>query len=173
MNTVYKALLASSSTFWLVIVFLTKEKFTIMSIPYQIFDIMLALFVIIISWLTLKMSKYFGIEQLSDAQEITLSDSEFLPTYLGYFFVGLSIPSDMWCLVIVYSLVLIFTYLSSAQYFNPVYLLFGYHFYKIKTINGTNIFVVVRGKIIRNNLNIDFKYLRRINDTTFINYGKD
>ena len=68
----------------------------------------------------------------------------------------------------VYLLVFIFTYLSQTQYFNPIYLLFGYHYYHILTHGGTKVFVIKRGKVIKSNEDIDFQNLRRINDTTFI-----
>jgi len=96
-----------------------------------------------------------------------LADNEFLPVYLGYFFVSLSI-TNWYTMATIYFLVFIFTYLSQTQYFNPIYLLFGYHYYHILTTQGTRVFVIKKGKVIRNKKNIFFEHLRRINDTTFI-----
>ncbi|WP_348665251.1 hypothetical protein [Dubosiella newyorkensis] len=172
MNTIYKVFMTLSSTSWLLLIYFAKEKTTLFSIPYQIFDILFTLGIVFISFLTLKLSNAFGTEKLQNIHEITLADNEFLPTYLGYFFVALSIPSDLWMLIIVYGLVFIFSYLSIDQYFNPVLILFGYHFYKVKTSKGTNLFVISRGTVIRNSREIDFDCLRRINDTTFINSRK-
>ena len=79
--------------------------------------------------------------------DVHLADGEFLPTYLGYFFVALSI-SDLLSLIFIYLILLVFVCLSQTKYFNPIYLLFGYHFYHAATEHGTNIFIVVYGKVI-------------------------
>ena len=79
-------------------------------------------------------------------KEFSLADNEFLPVYLGYFFVSLSI-ADCYTMAAVYVLVFIFTYLSQTQYFNPVYLLFGYHYYHVLTPKGTNVFVIKKGEV--------------------------
>ena len=70
--------------------------------------------------------------------------------------------------VYLYLIVFVFTFLSQTQYFNPIFLLFGYHYYHILTDQGTQVFVITKGRVIRNKTNITFKNLRRINDTTYI-----
>ena len=105
---------------------------------------------IILSWISVRISVYLGSDSLEGCQEFSLADNEFLPTYLGYF------------------IVFVFTFLSQTQYFNPIYLLFGYHYYHILTEQGTQVFVITKGSVIRNKTNITFKNLKRINDTTYI-----
>ena len=71
-------------------------------------------------------------------------------------------------MIYVYIIVFIFTFLSQTQYFNPIFLLFGYHYYHILTKRGTRVFIIARGKVIRNKNNMQFDNLKRINDTTYI-----
>lgn len=151
----------------MVVVYIIKETWTITLIPYWLFHITLVFLIILSSWITLLLSRYFGSESLKQCKEFSLADNEFLPVYLGYFFVSLSI-ADCYTMSMVYSIVFVFTFLSQTQYFNPVYLLFGYHYYHILTPRGTRVFVIKRGKVIRNNEDITFEYLRRVSDTTFI-----
>lgn len=110
---------------------------------------------------------YLGYEQLKGCRECVLADNDFLPMYLGYFFVALSI-SDCTTLCFIYVLVFVFTFLTQTQYFNPMFLLLGYHFYHVTTNQGTKIFLIAKGEIIRNVNDIKFTELRRINDTTYI-----
>lgn len=167
MKILFRILLTISATSWMLIVYFIKEKITIFSIPYWLFHIALVIFVLLLSGITLYFSRCFSNESLNVCEKISLADNEFLPVYLGYFFVSLSI-SNCYTMVSLYILVFIFTYLSQTQYFNPVYLLFGYHYYHVCTANGTMVFIIRRGKVIRNKEDIEFKNLSRLNDTTFI-----
>lgn len=167
MNIIFRLLLTINATLWMLVVYAIKETWTIAPIPYWLFHIALVIFLILFSWVTILLSKFFGSESLKDCEEFSLADNEFLPVYLGYFFVSLSI-TNWYTMATIYFLVFLFTYLSQTQYFNPIYLLFGYHYYHILTTRGTRVFVIIRGKVIRNKKNISFEHLRRINDTTFI-----
>ena len=113
------------------------------------------------------MAKGLGNDSLSGCRESSLADNEFIPTYLGYFFVSLSVADNV-TMVFIYAIVFVFTWLSQTQYFNPLYLLFGYHYYHILTEQGTSIFVIAHGSIIRNSRDVSFDSLKRINDTTYL-----
>lgn len=167
MNFLFKLLLTINATSWMLIVYAIKEEFTILSIPPWILHIAFVILVIGFSLLTLLLSRFFGEESIQSCKEFSLADNEFLPVYLGYFFVSLSI-SNWYTMIALYVVVFVFTFLSQTQYFNPAYLLFGYHYYHITTPNGTSFFVIKWGKVIRNKDQIELKKLRRINDTTFI-----
>ncbi len=97
------------------------------------------------------------------------ANNSFLPSYLGYFFVALSI-SGWEALWFVYFVLLAFTFLSQALYFNPLFLVFGYEFYNIRTKNGAAIFLISRNKYKRPD-EIDIAVAHRINDYTFIEKG--
>ena len=87
-------------------------------------------------------------------------------SYLGYFFVALSIPnlSTLWY---VYAVIFVFTHLSKALSFNPLFLLFGYQFYFVTSEDGAKIFLITKQNM-KNIQDVDLSKLRRINDFTFI-----
>ena len=167
MNFLFKLLLTVNSTSWMLIVYVIRCNFTLFSMLPWIFHIALVILVLGLSWITLLLSSFFGEESIQSCKEFSLADNEFLPVYLGYFFVSLSIP-DCYTMLALYLIVFVFTFLSQTQYFNPAYLLFGYHYYHIATQNGTSVFVIKHGKVIRNIDQMELNKLRRINDTTFI-----
>lgn len=98
--------------------------------------------------------------------EIELANNSFLPTYLGYFFISLGV-NDVPTLLVVFLIIYIFTFLSQSLYFNPIFLLFGYQFYFLKTTSNIKIFLITR-KSLKNPGDDGFEGLRRINDYTFI-----
>lgn len=169
MNILFKILLTLNATSWMIILYIINNECTVFSLPVWLFDILLFLIPVLLSLISIWFSKFLGKDNLSECIEFSLADNEFLPVYLGYFFLSLSVPNDnIKMMSVIYSIVFIFTFLSQTQYFNPIFLLFGYHYYHILTQNGTRIFVIHRGKVIRNKENLKFENLRRINDTTYI-----
>lgn len=167
MNLLFKILLTINATSWMVVVYWIKEGMTLWKIPHWAFPIVLLFIPIILSAISIWLSKFLGSDSLLGCQEFSLADNEFLPTYLGYFFVSLSV-SDNITMIYLYFLVFVFTFLSQTQYFNPIFLLFGYHYYHILTERGTSVFIITKGKVLRNKNNISFDNLKRINDSTYI-----
>lgn len=109
---------------------------------------------------TIKRSKIIEVEQ---------ANNSFLPSYLGYFFVALSITNSE-TLTFIFLVLLLFTFFSQTHYFNPLFLLLGYHFYYLTTVNRTKIFLITR-KSLKNPNDISLPELRRINDFTYIDLG--
>jgi hypothetical protein len=101
-----------------------------------------------------------SIESVSHASNI------FLPSYLGYFFVALSVP-NVPTLLFVYMLLALFTFFSQALYFNPLFLLFGYNFYNVRTRDGVEAFLISRQKL-RSPGKAQVLKARRINGFTFL-----
>ena len=167
MNVIFKFLLTINATSWMLVVYAIKEKWTLCNIPNWIFGIILLILPILLSLFSIFLTRYLSSDTLNGCNDFTLADSEFLPVYLGYFFVSISVP-DGTTMIFLYTIVSLFTFLSQTQYFNPVFLLFGYHYYHIITSQGTRVFVIAKGKVIRNKEYISFGNLRRINDTTYI-----
>lgn len=167
MNFVYKLLLTINATSWMGIIYAIKEEWTIGKLPVWSFGLLLLMIPVGLSAVSLLLTKKFGRESLSDCTEISLADGEFLPVYLGYFFVAVGVNEDL-IMLVVFVIVFIFTFLSQTQYFNPILLLFGYHYYHITTKNGTKIFVIKKGGVARKSSELSIENLRRINDTTFI-----
>lgn len=170
MNLLFKFLLTINSTSWVLIVYAIKEQWTLLKLPIWVCGIIYLLIPILLSLLSLVLFKFSGDDKLTGCVEFSLADNEFLPVYLGYFFLSVGINEDI-TMYFVYGIIFVFTFLSQTQYFNPIYLLFGYHYYHILTAEGTRIFVISRGKVIRNKSHICFENLKRINDTTYIERG--
>jgi hypothetical protein len=171
MKILYQLFLAYNSTWLIVVVYLVKEKYKFIFLDKFSTYFSWVLFVSIPIALTalsfliaLKLPK----DQLqsNSVKEIELANNNFLPTYLGYFFVSLGV-NDIPTLIVVFSIIYVFTFLSQTLYFNPIFLLFGYHFYFIKTSANIKIFLITRKKLKTPGEN-SFKNLRRINNYTFI-----
>jgi hypothetical protein len=111
-----------------------------------------------------------GNDNLATCKELEEADSSFLPVYLGYFFIGLSVDS-LQHLIFVYVIIFSFTCLAQMKYFNPVYLLFGYRYYNIETIKGEKVFLIAK-KGLRNAKDANFERLRRINNITYFAWRK-
>lgn len=167
MNLIFRFLLTANATSWMLVVYWIKEGVTLWQVPQRIFAFILLCIPVLLSALSIWISKFLGSDSLSGCQEFSLADNEFLPTYLGYFFVSLSVPNNI-TMIYLYFIIFMFTFLSQTQYFNPIFLLFGYHYYHILTENGTRAFIITKGKVLRNRNNISFDNLKRINDSTYI-----
>lgn len=167
LNWFFRLLLTTGATFWMVIVYAIKEHWTFCIFPTEVVGVSLMLVPIVLSGILLFLSKFFDWDSIQNCTECVLADNDFLPVFLGYFFVALSI-NDFITLSFIYTIVFIFTFLTQTQYFNPVFLLFGYHFYYVATAHETKVFLIVKGKIIRNVQDVRFTHMRRLNDTTYI-----
>jgi len=181
-NFLYRLLLAFNSTSLIIVVFLVKEKTTInwsanlSWIPSYISYIIYFCIPVVLTYLSLLLSRFLATDSLekdndtSKVLEIEQANNVFLPSYLGYFFVALSVP---YCetLVWVFFILFVFTFLSQTLYFNPLFLLFGYKFYYLTSINKVKMFVITR-ESLKSPLDIDLPYLRRINNFTFVDKRK-
>lgn len=164
----YKLLLTLNATSWMIIIYTIKEGVTLWKIPSHLFGILLISIPIILSWLSLALSRFLGEESpVINCKEFNLADGEFLPIYLGYFFVSVGV-SEHFTMAVVYLIIFVFTFLSQTHYCNPIYLLFGYHYYYVYTETETNIFIIKKGQVIRSIHDLTFEHLCRINDSTFI-----
>ena len=166
MEKLYKLFLTLNATSWVVVIYIIKEDFTIAPLPAWLFGIFLLIAPVMLSALSIFFTLLMDKDTLENCVDVAEANNSFLPIYLGYFFVGLGVEKFQH-LVFVYLIIFMFTYVAQTQYFNPIFLLFGYRFYNAKTSKGTKIFLIVK-KNIRRASDIRFKNLRRINDTTFI-----
>lgn len=171
MKFIYRLLLAFNSTFLIVVVYLIKESYVFNSLnnfPIVYSWLIFISVPIILTAFSFLIAKKLPSDSLNSKsiKEIELANNNFLPTYLGYFFVSLSV-NNVNTLIVVFSIIYVFTFLSQTLYFNPIFLLFGYHFYFVKTSNNTKIFIITK-KPIRTPGNDGFSKLKRINNYTFI-----
>ena len=167
MGYLYRLALTLNATSWMIVIYGISKQWSVSKLPVWGTGILLLLIPVALSLLSIIIAKGLGNDSLGGCQECSLADNEFIPTYLGYFFVSLS-TADNVTMTFMYAVVFVFTWLSQTQYFNPLYLLFGYHYYHVLTEQGTRIFVIVPGSVIRNKRDMSFEHLKRINDTTYL-----
>ncbi len=167
MECLYRFVLTLNATSWMLVFYGVSKQWTIMKCPVWLTGILLLLIPVFLSLFSIAIARKLGNDSLKSCQEFSLADNEFLPTYLGYFFVSLS-TSDNLTMGFMFAIVFLFTWLSRTQYFNPLYLLFGYHYYHVLTEQGTRIFIIAPGRVIRNKKDMSFEHLKRINDTTYL-----
>lgn len=126
------------------------------------------LVVVLCTWLSTRLIKFLSDEQISRGRiaSIETANDAFLPSYLGYFFVALSI-SDIGTFTYVFSLIFIFIFFSKISFFNPVFLLFGYKFFNLTNTDGLKILVMTKQEL-KVPCDVEFTSLKRINNYTFI-----
>lgn len=181
MNTAFRLLLTFNATSLLVIIFLVQKRHSleyffatnngldwISSLPNAVSYLLYVLIPVLLTGISILLSSKLGKDEFKkgEAESIEHANNSFLPSYLGYFFVALSVGNweTLW---FVYGILFIFTFLSQALYFNPLFLIFGYEFYNIKTKNGTVIFLISRQKYkMPSDIKISTAF--RINNYTFI-----
>lgn len=177
-NTAFRLLLTFNATFLLVVIFLVQKRYTlgyfftkyplITQFPNAVSYLLYFLIPVFLTWLSIILSTKLGKDEFKkgDVDYIEHANNSFLPSYLGYFFVALSIGN--WeTLFFVYIVLFIFTFFSQALYFNPLFLIFGYEFYNIKTKNGTSIFLISIYKYKKPH-DIEISKAHRINNYTFL-----
>lgn len=155
MNTVFRLLLTFNATSLLVIVFLVQKGFSlghffpkctyIVNASNAMSYVCYLLVPIALTGLSILLSPFLGKDSFDEGQIVRIehANNSFLPSYLGYFFVALSVGN--WeTLSVVYGVLFVFTFLSQALYFNPLFLLFGFSFYNITTKNGAVVFLISR-----------------------------
>jgi len=177
MNLIYKLLLTFNSTSLLLVIFWIKEQYLIQwtsispklnNIPDFVSYGLYFLMPILLTLFSLWLAKFLDDDsiELSKVVEVEQANNAFLPSYLGYFFVALSV-SNIETLGYIFCILFIFTYFSQTLYFNPLFLLFKYQFYYITTSNKVKVFVITR-KSLKKPSKIDLPKLKRINDFTFV-----
>lgn len=178
MTLIFRIFLAFNATSLLIVVYLFNTKTTFLEhwhdwlnisitypnlsnfIPYLLYCITPILLTYGSTFLFSFLSK--DSFKVGDIKDIALANNIFLPSYLGYFFVALSINNieTFW---IIYPMVFLFTLLSQAHYFNPFFLLFGYDFYSIETQAGSHLLLISKKNYKKpSDVSIDTAY--RINN---------
>lgn len=165
-----------NATSLLVIVFCVQHDYSILYffpgrfswMPEIVSYLIYAAIPLLLTRLSLYLSKFLGKDEFKRGEVCSIehANNSFLPSYLGYFFVALSI-SDWNTLFFVYGILFVFTFLSQALYFNPLFLIFGYEFYNVRTVSGTTIFLISR-KRYKNPSLVEISSALRINDYTFV-----
>ena len=169
-----RLLLSISATGWLLSIYWIKTRYF-----YDIIDIISSVLGVLFPIMLSGIAVFFLDKGRKDDEadnpnvsSIRNVDMELLPAYLGYFFVALSIPNLYTCIWI-YIVILLFSCLTQACYFNPILLLYGYHFYRTETQSGTTVLLILKGKVLRNigDLEKNKKYIQ-IHNAAYIEKRK-
>lgn len=184
LNIIYRLLLTFNATSLILVVYAVKEQYVLSfkNPQLNIFPSYVSYFIfflipILLTYISLLIANKLDTDSIEiepdkrnritpPIKEIEQANNAFLPSYLGYFFVALSIPACE-TLIFVFGLLFVFTFLSQTLYFNPLFLIFGYHFYYLTTANNIRIFVITKQKL-KNPKRTSFSKLKRINNFTFI-----
>lgn len=130
-----------------------------------VFLIVGTLVMIISPFVIVRLKKH---DHISKVKLVELVDNSYIPTYLGYFFVSMSV-SNFTSMIIFYVIIVVFTYKSSIEYFNPLFLFMGYHIYKVESDQGVQNIIILKTKnIIRKSESLNDLNLYRVNNMTYI-----
>ena len=177
-NSAFRLLLAFNATSLLLIIFFVQQKLSLKHffpgvelfgrIPEAASYAGYLAVPILLTWLSICLSPCLGKDEFKkgEVESVEYANNSFLPSYLGYFFVALSIQgwTTLW---FVYAVLFVFTFLSQALYFNPIFLLFGYQFYNLKTNSGVVVFLISRNRYKKPS-EVEVSMAYRINDYTFM-----
>ena len=94
MNYLFRILLTVNATSWFVIIYAIKNQWTILGYSIWICGTIYLLIPVLLSLLSLFLFRFSGDDKLTDCTEFSLADNEFLPVYLGYFFLAVSIDRE-------------------------------------------------------------------------------
>ena len=178
MNFIFKLVLTFNATSLLAILFFIQKEIVLpkfeflpqwfTSAPDFLSYLIYIAFPIVLTKVSLNLASFLGVDEFvkGDVVSVEHANNSFLPSYLGYFFVALSIASTQ-TFYFVYGMLFVFTFLSQALYFNPLFLLFGYEFYNVKTKAGATIFLISKEKY-KIPSEVQTSRAARINNYTFI-----
>ena len=171
MNFLFRCFLSISATSWMLAIYFVKVISEDMSLWEFLFcTVLVVVVMILLALCVIKLSGKLQKDSIKTISSVSLADNEFLPVYLGYFFVALSID-NVYTFLFIYLVVFLFVMLTD-YYFNPMFLVFGYHFYHVKTSTYTPVFLIYKTseRLINEN---QLTNLFRINDWTYISYGEE
>ena len=158
LNFIFRGLLTFNATSLLVIIYLVKEGITldkiypwlnqfswVISLPNLISYFIYMLLTIILTGVSIYLSSHLGKDTFESGEILSIeyANNSFLPSYLGYFFVALSV-NNLETLFFIYIILFVFTFLSQALYFNPLFLIFRFNFYNVTNRNGVSFFLISR-----------------------------
>lgn len=179
MNFVFRLFLTFNATSLIIVIFLVKTRFVLSKLSTfftnfpDFFSYVLYFSIpLLLTLLSLYLANFLNSDSIESNNktpaiiEIEQANNVFLPSYLGYFFVALSVPY-IDTLIFVFAILFLFTFLSQSLYFNPLFLIFRYNFYYLTTSTNIKIFLISKRRF-KNPNTVSLSNLKRINDFTFI-----
>lgn len=125
--------------------------------------------VILSSWLLTKKFNVLNDRINLEADQIgriSPTGDNFLASFFAYIFLGLSI-SNLYMLAVIFMALVIMCYSTQMYLYNPLFILFEYNYYYIKTPNGLTIILLTKQKFGLGEIDA-LKGIRRLNDYTYI-----
>lgn len=188
MERIYRAIchfiMALASTSLLPAIYFIKSGVVVFNTQCQcvntVLDLVILLGVpVVLSVFSLIWMRTQGKDSINNGvSEITPVNHEYLPVYLGYIFVSLSMPNTQaggiqWMtLIVVYLLICLFVTCSKTLCFNPIFIVFGYGYYQVTTSNGVKVFVMTKRAIRKSGGNPTFPHLRKVKELVYIDTDK-
>ena len=176
--------MALASTSLLPAIYFIKIRFKVFSFACDTINTCMDLLLFLGTPLVMSLISLIWMKNQSDdsinngAEEIAPVNHEYLPVYLGYIFVSLSLPvtssggAEWLPLIVVYSLICLFVTFSKTLCFNPLFIIFGYGYYQVTTQNKVKIFVITKRRI-RKGEKPSFRKLHKVNELVFIDTEKE
>ncbi len=175
MENIFKLFMTLNSLSLSLVVFLIKEGMVINSLhshlswlPHIISYFLYLLIVLVLTWLSMKLIIFLDTDTMEKGSITVIepANDAFLPSYLGYFFVALSVP-NIEVFLYVFGIICVFVFYSRISFFNPTFFLFGFHFYYI--VNNKNIkLLLITRRQLKEPESASFDNLKRINNYTFM-----
>lgn len=123
---------------------------------------------ILLTWLSSLLFKFFEEHNMpaGNVKCIESADGVFIPTYLAYVFVGLSV-SGLTQLFFCYAILSVICFAAQIYLFNPAFYLLGYKYYFVTNSVNKKLLVMTKKRILLSTT-VEFTNLYRINDYTYI-----
>ena len=125
-----------------------SEKFITESVTYVAYVIYF-IALLFLSFFSIRFSlKYLDqdVIERKKVKEFEQANDFYLPIYLGYAFVAISLPT-LKSFLLFFVLMLIVLARTRFFYFNPIFLVLGYKFYFIKQIDDSKVLVISKREI--------------------------
>lgn len=145
--------------------FIGNNFYIMLNISSYLFYFTCIILLSIVSVYFIKFLSSDSIEQ-DTLTNIEPANDAFLPSYLGYFFVALSVP-DIEIFFVVFGIIAIFIFYSRISYFNPIFFIFGFKFFYVINSNNVKVLLITK-KELKTTKSAKFDQLKRITNYTFI-----
>lgn len=123
---------------------------------------------ILLTWISSLLFNKFERHDFPDRNIVCIesADGTFIPTYLAYVFIGLSV-NGLVQLLFCYGILAIICYAAQIYLFNPVFYLLRYKFYFVTNSRNKKLLVMTKKEILLSE-NAMFENLYRVNDYTYV-----
>lgn len=132
--------------------------------------LLVVLLFLLLSWLSLQLAcKTFPNGNTLDAEQIKPIENIAMPTYIGMFVIALEISGSLnveRSAIVLFLLLILWGLFERVFYFNPVWLIFKYRFYEVKSEAGNTFTVISKQKNLKGARS--FSNLRKINEYTYL-----